>query len=98
MAHRLAAGREPVLTGSVVGGLYVVARLAGALSIVGVAYTGVLALFTLPKARRGAGGGRGQGTRERGGSRGLPARCCQGRLRRALLRTCCHGGGVLPPS
>ena len=53
MAHRLATGREPVLTGSTVGALYVVGRLAGVFSLVGLAYAGVLALFTLPKVRCG---------------------------------------------
>lgn len=48
-ANRLATGREPVLTGSVVGVLYVVGRLAGAVSIVGLAYSAVLGAFTAPK-------------------------------------------------
>ncbi|PSC72227.1 reticulon B2 [Micractinium conductrix] len=48
-ARRLATGREPVLTGSVVGVLYFVGRLAGLVSIVGLAYTAVLAAFTAPK-------------------------------------------------
>lgn len=51
IVHRLATGREPVLTGSVVTVLYIVARLAGLFSLLGLAYTGVLALFTVPKVR-----------------------------------------------
>ncbi|KAL4450106.1 hypothetical protein ABPG77_010775 [Micractinium sp. CCAP 211/92] len=48
-ANRLATGREPVLTGSVVGALYVAGRLAGAVSIFGLAYSVVLGAFTAPK-------------------------------------------------
>ena len=55
-ARRLATGREPVLTGSVVGVLYFVGRLAGLVSIVGLAYTAVLAAFTAPKASAWGGG------------------------------------------
>lgn len=48
-AHRLATGREPVLTGSVVGVLYAVGRLAGMLSLLTLAYLAVVAAFVLPK-------------------------------------------------
>ena len=43
--------------------LYVVAKLASIFSLVGLAYTGVLAAFTLPKVRahRGGDGGGGVG-------------------------------------
>lgn len=40
-----------MLTGSAVGGLYVVGRLAGILNLVTLAWIAVLALFTLPKVR-----------------------------------------------
>ena len=51
-AHRLATGREPVLTGTVAGGMYAVGRLAGLLSLLSLAYATVLAAFVVPKVRR----------------------------------------------
>ncbi|KAI7836748.1 hypothetical protein COHA_009386 [Chlorella ohadii] len=48
-AHRLATGREPVLTGTVAGALYAVGRLAGLLSLLSLAYAAVLAAFVVPK-------------------------------------------------
>lgn len=50
-AHRLATGREPVLTGTVAGALYAVGRLAGLLSLLSLAYAAVLAAFVVPKVR-----------------------------------------------
>lgn len=51
-AHRLATGREPALTGSVVGVLYAVGRLAGIVSLLTLAYTAVIAAFAGPKVWR----------------------------------------------
>lgn len=48
-ANRLATGREPLLTGSVVGVLYVVGKVAGMVSILTLAYLSLLAAFTAPK-------------------------------------------------
>lgn len=50
-ANRLASGKEAALTGAVVGVLYFVGKLAGIFSLLGLAYTAVLAAFTLPKVR-----------------------------------------------
>ena len=47
--NRLATGREPMLSGTVVGIAYLVGRLAGIFSLVGLAYGAALAAFTLPK-------------------------------------------------
>ena len=40
-----------MLTGSVAGALYTVARLAGLLSLLSLAYAAVLAAFIVPKVR-----------------------------------------------
>lgn len=48
-AHRLATGREPVLTGTVAGALYAVARLAALFSLLSLGYGLVLAAFVVPK-------------------------------------------------
>lgn len=49
IANRLASGKETKLTGAVVTALYVVARISGLVSLLGLVYTIVLAAFTLPK-------------------------------------------------
>ncbi|KAL4853081.1 Reticulon-like protein B4 [Chlorella vulgaris] len=47
--NRLAGGRDPTLTFSVATSLYLVGKLSGLLSILGLAYALVVAAFTLPK-------------------------------------------------
>jgi hypothetical protein len=49
--NRLAGGRDPTLTFSVATSLYLVGKLSGLLSILGLAYALVVAAFTLPKVR-----------------------------------------------
>lgn len=49
--NRLAGGRDPTLTFSVATSLYLLGKLSGLLSILGLAYALVVAAFTLPKVR-----------------------------------------------
>lgn len=47
--HRLATGKDAALSGVAIAFLYAVAKLSGVFSLIGLAYTVVLAGFSLPK-------------------------------------------------